>query len=240
MKLLPSPRTSDTNGAGAHGTGGPDLRTVVSLLPTPAVNDMGKAYTPDEWDTWTGKMKAAHGNGNGHGKSLEIEAARLLPTPTAQDAASSGGSNASNVTLTDATVRTRMGTAPNDRLLPTPSVADVQGGRKARSGARSGELLLNGLAHEQRFGQYAEAITRWEHVVGPAPDPTAPTGRGGAHRLSAAFTEWMMGLPSGWITDVPGMTRNEALKLCGNGVVPQQALVAITDSLHAFGKEAAA
>lgn len=29
---------------------------------------------------------------------------------------------------------------------PTPTVADVQGGRKSRSGARSGELLLNGLA----------------------------------------------------------------------------------------------
>lgn len=31
-KLLPPPRVSDTNGAGLHGTGGPDLRTAVSLL----------------------------------------------------------------------------------------------------------------------------------------------------------------------------------------------------------------
>ena len=31
----PTPRTSDTNGAGAHGEGGPDLRTAVELLPTP-------------------------------------------------------------------------------------------------------------------------------------------------------------------------------------------------------------
>src|SRR5690606_8205251 len=31
-------------------------------------------------------------------------------------------------------------------LLPTPSVADVEGGRKTRSGARNDELLLNGLA----------------------------------------------------------------------------------------------
>lgn len=37
----------------------------------------------------------------------------------------------------------------------------------------------------------------------------------------------MMGLPDGWITDVPGITRNEALKACGNGVVPQQAEAAI-------------
>ena len=30
--LLPSPRTSDTNGAGHHGDGGPDLRTVIADL----------------------------------------------------------------------------------------------------------------------------------------------------------------------------------------------------------------
>src|SRR5690606_36819961 len=115
---------------------------------------------------------------NSHGKSLEIEAARLLPTP---------------------------------------SVADTQGGRKGRSGDRSDELLLNGIAHEQRFGQYADAIARWEKVLGrEAPSPTEPTGRNGAHRLSPKFTEWMMGLPAGWITDVPDITRNEALKASGN------------------------
>jgi DNA (cytosine-5)-methyltransferase 1 len=35
-----------------------------------------------------------------------------------------------------------------------------------------------------------------------------------------------MGLPEGWITDV-GLTRNEELKLAGNGVVPQQAELAL-------------
>lgn len=37
--LLPTPRTSDSNGAGAHGSGGPDLRSAVALLPTSTVND---------------------------------------------------------------------------------------------------------------------------------------------------------------------------------------------------------
>jgi len=49
----------------------------LTLLPTPAVNDMGASYTPDEWDAWTDRMKSEHGNGNGHGKSLSIEAKRL-------------------------------------------------------------------------------------------------------------------------------------------------------------------
>lgn len=37
----------------------------------------------------------------------------------------------------------------------------------------------------------------------------------------------MMGLPDGWVTDVPGTTRNDQLKMLGNGVVPQQGAAAI-------------
>jgi DNA (cytosine-5)-methyltransferase 1 len=37
----------------------------------------------------------------------------------------------------------------------------------------------------------------------------------------------MMGLPAGWVTDVPGLSRNAQLKALGNGVVPQQALAAL-------------
>ena len=142
MQLLPTPRTSDTNGAGQHGTGGADLRTAV-------------------------------------------------------------------------------------QLLPTPSVADTQGGRKHRSGERNGELLLNGIAHADRWGDYAAAIASHERLTGrPAPDPTEPRARGNP-RLSARFVEWMMCLPDGWVTDVPGITRNEALKALGNGVVPIQAAHAL-------------
>lgn len=36
-----------------------------------------------------------------------------------------------------------------------------------------------------------------------------------------------MGLPEGWVTDVPGLSRNAQLKALGNGVVPQQAAMAL-------------
>jgi DNA (cytosine-5)-methyltransferase 1 len=44
-----------------------------------------------------------------------------------------------------------------------------------------------------------------------------------------------MCLPAGWVTEVPGLTRNAQLKALGNGVVPQQALAAlrILDGLRA-------
>lgn len=77
------------------------------------------------------------------------------------------------------------------------------------------------------WGVYEPAIRRWERVLGrPAPAP-AETGPKGGQRLSPRLTEWMMGWPEGWVTDVPGITRNETLRICGNGVVPQQALAAL-------------
>lgn len=38
LDLLPTPRASDRFGPGGHGDGGPDLRTTISLLPTPAAS----------------------------------------------------------------------------------------------------------------------------------------------------------------------------------------------------------
>jgi len=44
-----------------------------------------------------------------------------------------------------------------------------------------------------------------------------------------------MGLPEGWVTNPEiGLTRNEQIKACGNGVVPQQAMAALRDMLAAF------
>ena len=45
-------------------------------------------------------------------------------------------------------------------------------------------------------------------------------------RLNAQFVEYMMGLPSGWVTDID-LSRAQQLKILGNGVVPQQAYYAL-------------
>jgi DNA (cytosine-5)-methyltransferase 1 len=84
---------------------------MVTLLPTPAVNDMGAGKTVEDWDAWTERMKAAHGNGNGHGKSLAIEAQRLLPTPVTQP--STGNGHARNL-------------SKEVSLLPTPNAGDAR------------------------------------------------------------------------------------------------------------------
>jgi DNA (cytosine-5)-methyltransferase 1 len=102
--------------------------------------------------------------------------------------------------------------------------------------ARLGAGRYDATVGEEAWGSYGLAIHRWESALGRrAPAPTEPSARGDGHRLSPRFTEWMMGLLDGWVTDPDiGISRNDQLKACGNGVVPQQAIAALSDMLAAF------
>ncbi len=44
-----------------------------------------------------------------------------------------------------------------------------------------------------------------------------------------------MGWPVGWVTDVPGISRNDQLRIIGNGVCPQQAVAALHQLLPVIG-----
>ena len=112
-------------------------------------------------------------------------------------------------------------------LRPTPMSADSRNSRQSTAAnPRCNSDTLSDTAHKGDWGRYAAAIAHWETIVGPAPAPTKP-GRNGRPKLNPAFAEWMMGAPAGWITDVPGVTDNEALRMAGNGVVRQQAVAAL-------------
>ena len=109
-------------------------------------------------------------------------------------------------------------------LLPTTRTSMANGASQKELEAGNPKFRIEAVTN---WGKFEPAIKRWEQVIErKAPPPTKPDGKDGNHRLSSKFTEWMMGLPEGWITDV-GLTRNEELKACGNGVVPQQAELAL-------------
>lgn len=109
-------------------------------------------------------------------------------------------------------------------ILGAPSAAEpVEIQQRERAGHAAG----SGGPDAARWGDYADAIARWECVTGrDAPDATE-AGTRGNRRLSATFVEWMMGLPPGHVTDVPGVTRTAQMKALGNGVVVQQARLAL-------------
>jgi DNA (cytosine-5)-methyltransferase 1 len=124
-----------------------------------------------------------------------------------------------------------------------PSVAEVRTGESDADRCTAADTDCDGLEGVGRlhpvgcdadgrggadiaWGQYESAVRRWEQLTRRAPTPTERGSKGQA-RLSPAFVEWLMGLPAGWVTDVPGLSRNEQLKALGNGVVPQQAAAAL-------------
>lgn len=43
----------------------------------------------------------------------------------------------------------------------------------------------------------------------------------------AAFVEWLMGPPTGWVTDSDELTQNQQITALGNGVLPLQACAAL-------------
>jgi DNA (cytosine-5)-methyltransferase 1 len=76
------------------------------------------------------------------------------------------------------------------------------------------------------WGRYEPVIRQWEAITGRvAPCPTEQ-GTRGQTRLAAAFSEWLMGLPKGFVTDLD-LPYSGQHRILGNGVVPQQATVAL-------------
>lgn len=124
-----------------------------------------------------------------------------------------------------------------------PTVVRPVPGAGGGTGAGDSAAGVQGLERGSRleWGPYEPAIRRWERILGrSAPVPTVTGARGG-RVLNPALPEWMMGLPAGWITDVPGLSRSDQLKLAGNGVVPMQAVAAFRYLLPLlFESEAAA
>lgn len=160
----------------------------------------------------------------------------LLPTPTTQDGKNNGAPSQME--------RNTLPLNAEVMLLPTPNTmehreiksAEQIAEMKAKSPGGYRNLREEVINEVQNWGQYEPAIRRWEQVIGrPAPAPTLPDGKEGAHRLSPFFVEWMMGLNEGHVTSPEiGISRNEMLKACGNGVVPQQAQLAVRYLLGAI------
>jgi len=128
-----------------------------------------------------------------------------------------------------------LGVALRMEVFPTPVASEgykAPAQQDAETKGKNGQVWLSneakGLSNKGLgWGKFEPAIRRWEQVLGrPAPEPTKPDGKEGNHRLSSVFTEWMMGVPEGWITGA-GIKRNDELKAAGNGVVPQQAELAL-------------
>ncbi|WP_327007683.1 hypothetical protein OHA72_10640 [Dactylosporangium sp. NBC_01737] len=173
-----------------------------ALLPTPTVADSRASA-----NATAGRTVPLIGHA---GRTL-TDAARLLPTPRATDG-----------------VKGCPGQRGSHGDLTLPSAAVRVGDRQAEPIDIGDPLSGYGTPDETRWGAYATAVARWELLIGrPVPDPSQP-GRHGKPVLAPLFVEWLMGLPDLWVTDPHlALPRTRALRVLGNGVVPQQAAAAL-------------
>lgn len=200
------------------------LKVSDALLPTPNTMD---GLPPREGEAYELNLRRGDPEGSRRemsGNLREVVVHDLLPTITVQDGKNNAGPSQHERNTKPLNVEVT--------LLPTVTTSEGTG---AGSHGAGGDNLRTVANDSINWGRFEPAIRRWEKVLGrQAPDPTIPDGKEGAHRLSAKFTEWMMGLPAGWITDV-GLKRNEELRACGNGVLPQQAVLALRTLLDYEG-----
>jgi DNA (cytosine-5)-methyltransferase 1 len=91
---------------------------------------------------------------------------------------------------------------------------------------------------EIAWQEYEAAIRRWEALTGRTAPYPVERGTRGQPRLATAFSEWLMGLPSGFVTAL-GLPYSAQHRALGNGVVPQQAVAALWQLVAmATGQEA--
>ena len=62
--------------------------------------------------------------------------------------------------------------------------------------------------------------------MGCAPVPVL-SGARGERVMNVELPEWLMGLPRGFVSGVPGLSRKDILKILGNGVCPLQGAFAL-------------
>lgn len=214
------------------GSGAPEAERVVMkcgaprsggrvLLPSPVARDAdGRGEGSPEY--WARRAEQRYG--------VMGEAIRLLPTPGARDGGNRGTPSHEHALRRAADpMRTlNLEDAAMAYLLPTPtanSYGSNQGGAAGRVGpVRHSLESMAKLNLMETWGKFAPAVALWADMFGTLPpEPTETAPKGGC-RLNAALSEWMMGYPAGFLTD--GFTRNDALKMAGNGAMAVQARAA--------------
>lgn len=236
-RSLPTPTVRDGKG---HNQRGDDSCLTGALLPTCRATD---------------GVKGGPGQRGSSGDLMLPSAVVLLPTPACNDMGEGKTPEAWD-SWTDA-MQARHGNGNGhgkslaieaQRLLPTPTSTDrkASGGNPDTTGTHGVTLTDATVREPDRWGEYADAIHRHERAFGRLAPPPTQLSTKGTPQLSPRFSEWMMGLPAGWVTDPAiweGLTdrrgrvltgsrlasaaRNAQLHVLGNGVVPAQAEAAL-------------
>lgn len=194
----------------------PSGRLISRLAPS-TLHTNGNASTGSRWTTVSARdwkdstgMATEAADGRTRLDQLPRQMISYSPTPRATDG-EKGGPNMSF----------GAGGVPLPAVMhsfnPTPTVADVQGGRKARSGSRSGEPLLNGLltayaptptslsfkdSHQPGNSRSSNMMrAHFETALsGPTTNGSSAPSMAKRGAPNPEFPFWLMGFPDEWIS----------------------------------------
>ena len=125
------------------------------------------------------------------------------------------------ITNTDSNARSQ--SRRINRGIQQARISEFDGSNRQKHGV-SGEVTTD-ADNTRGFGSMQGLSKRFntplQMCMQDLPNPLDQDGR-----LNSKFVEYMMGLPSGWVTEC-GLSRSQQLKILGNGVVPQQAYLAL-------------
>lgn len=203
----------------------------VTLLPTPVVSDAKGSRNAT--------CNRSNPDSKHNGGTTLTDAISLLPTPAAADGTGGrlrrSGARFDELLLTGILRAYTQGELVDDvPLLGTPAARDAKGAPS--DGYNRGNICHTVMSLTRtNWGVYEPAVSRWESLTRLSPEPTIPGVRGNKlPRINPRFSEWMMGWPEGWVTDVEGIGRIDQLKIIGNGVVSQQAAFALQAMLCGY------
>src|SRR5205814_719196 len=133
-------------------------------------------------------------NATGDADSRTDSGGRLPPTP--QVTATRPGRHAATAPTSRSGPSPEQATEIAEGVLPRELDSRAQTQAQASAAWQPPDAATAGRA----WGPYAQAVARWEVLLGrPVPAPTQP-GRHGKPVLAPRFVEWLMGLPDGWAT----------------------------------------
>lgn len=118
---------------------------------------------------------------------------------------------------------------PDTRSLGLQQVGLSWEPKKNVSPTSNSELLLSDADADDIWDKWAGSISHWESILGrKAPLAVEKWRDNKKPRITIEFLEWMMGLPKGLVSDPDiKIAHSHKKKIIGNGVCPQQAIIAL-------------
>ena len=142
----------------------------------------------------------------------------MLPTPTASDAPDGGGPPNKNANTTMWDGVNSLGQMAKQGYWPTPNVRDYKDtgentdyDKLAKKSKLAGVVLATPQSRDHRIG----GRDRYDD-----PDRSNNLNDQVGGKLSAAWVEWLMGLPEGWVNQdpLPGGSEDKWFELAGAGI----------------------